>query len=909
MGNQPQSKIIEDNPIGNGIDAFRGSFSSVCERAHLSCIPDALDQLEHEDVQDLASSLLSAIQILPATRLLPSKTGRGTLRSDLLRLVSTAASADFDFDRVKPLLKSALVDEPDDALIWDELYNAVTESTPPPRQVASSIQQTPWLRNTSSFANSSEHRKYVDDVLKEELGPMYVGLRNFHSTYFGGVADLQTAAQAFFEQCLEGSDPLFEDGWKGWPRDANQDDVLSWFADFSDKLAAFAGSHGSIPTHRHRRRPLAQPNKPIQGSTGERKLDVGFVKDTSAGKDSRCHWSQILVPGELKSNPSADKASMAWLDLGRYAREVLAAQNDRRFVLGFTICGSLMRVWAFDRLGGIASEQFDINKDGRQFVSTILGFLWMNEEQLGFDPTIMTANEERFIEVDRNGSTERIIIDEVMQRAPCIAGRATTCWKAHPEGRPEMLLVIKDSWQYPERDEEGELLREATDKGVVNVARYYHHETVQIDGADDDIRNNVRRGLDITQAANYRPERPIRRNNVVSGTLREGRGSASASRKRSSSQAGAPLPSSKRSCSVSSTRAASSLPNRVHRRVILRDYGMPIYKASSRSALLAAFECCIEGHESLHKAGLLHRDISINNLMINEDDDNPSWPSFLIDLDLAIKESREAASGAKGKTGTRAFMAIGALLGEQHSFMHDLESFFWVLFWICIHYDGQGKVTGPTEFESWNYESDNKLVRSKVGTIGDENKSLSKIISQDDDVGHLFTKEDYAGIMDLFVEKDLPDEPGAAGVVGIWWRRYSVSNVDAIITGQSDGIKLRKLAVEGHCPIAWSIPRKCDPRLHFLPYSDRQEPAYMTGLLCNDPHIIGYSALWEGRLTAIYAHTSEQSIGFKPERTATWIFLPIDVGETITHIFEGRGQIEMHNALGASQTQFLVSHI
>ncbi|KAL3587902.1 hypothetical protein FPOAC2_13801 [Fusarium poae] len=720
MGNQPQSKIIEDNPIGNGIDAFRGSFSSVCERAHLSCIPDALDQLEHEDMQDLASSLLSAIQILPATRLLPSKTGRGTLRSDLLRLVSTAASADFDFDRVKPLLKSALVDEPDDALIWDELYNAVTESTPPPRQVASSIQQTPWLRNTSSFANSSEHRKYVDDVLKEELGPMYVGLRNFHSTYFGGVAGLDAASQAFFEQCLEGSDPLFEDGWKGWPRDANQDDVLSWFADFSDKLAAFTGSHGSIPTHRHRRRPLAQPNKPIQGSTGERKLDVGFVKDTSAGKDSRCHWSQILVPGELKSNPSADKASMAWLDLGRYAREVLAAQNDRRFVLGFTICGSLMRVWAFDRLGGIASEQFDINKDGRQFVSTILGFLWMNEEQLGFDPTIMTANGERFIEVDRNGSTERIIIDEVMQRAPCIAGRATTCWKAHPEGRPEMLLVIKDSWQYPERDEEGELLREATDKGVVNVARYYHHETVQIDGADDDIRNNVRKGLDITQAANYRPERPIRQNNVVSGTSREGRGSASASRKRSSSQAGAPLPSSKRSCSVSSTRAASSLPNRVHRRVILRDYGMPIYKASSRSALLAAFERCIEGHESLHKAGFLHRDISVNNLMINEDGDNPSWSSFLIDLDLAIKESREVASGAKGKTGTRAFMAIGALLGEQHSFMHDIESFFWVLFWICIHYNGADETRVVQEFDKWNYVDTGELANLKKGQVSHE---------------------------------------------------------------------------------------------------------------------------------------------------------------------------------------------
>ena len=46
----------------------------------------------------------------------------------------------------------------------------------------------------------------------------------------------------------------------------------------------------------------------------------------------------------------------------RYVREVFGAQETRRFVLGFTLCGSLMRVWEFDRLGGIASEQFDINK-------------------------------------------------------------------------------------------------------------------------------------------------------------------------------------------------------------------------------------------------------------------------------------------------------------------------------------------------------------------------------------------------------------------------------------------------------------------------------------------------------------------------------------------------------------------
>ena len=205
------------------------------------------------------------------------------------------------------------------------------------------------------------------------------------------------------------------------------------------------------------------------------------MDDPSAGVDSKCHWSQVLIPGELKSNPSADIASKAWLDLGRYAREVLAAQDSRRFVLGFTLCGPLMRLWEFDRLGGIASAQFNINREGLQFVSAVLGFLWMNKEQLGFDPTILKAAGRRYIEIERNGQLERLVIDKVMKRASCIAGRATTCWKAHREGDDlRTPLVVKDSWQFPEREEEGELLREATDRGVVNVARYYHHEIVRV---------------------------------------------------------------------------------------------------------------------------------------------------------------------------------------------------------------------------------------------------------------------------------------------------------------------------------------------------------------------------------------------------------------------------------------------
>jgi hypothetical protein len=115
--------------------------------------------------------------------------------------------------------------------------------------------------------------------------------------------------------------------------------------------------------------------------------------------------------------------------------------------------------------------------------------------------------------------------------------------------------------------------------------------------------------------------------------------------------------------------------------------------------------------------------------MMNEEDDNPSWSSFLIDLDLSIKE-RQDNSAEESKTGTRAFMAIGALNGEKHTTMHDLESFFWVLFWVCIHYTGPGGEDRVlAEFDHWNVEHTNVLATLKSKTVGDE-KSFIKTITE-----------------------------------------------------------------------------------------------------------------------------------------------------------------------------------
>lgn len=117
----------------------------------------------------------------------------------------------------------------------------------------------------------------------------------------------------------------------------------------------------------------------------------------------------------------------------------------------------------------------------------------------------------------------------------------------------------------------------------------------------------------------------------------------------------------------------------MHRHVVLSDYGIPIYEASSREVLLTALADCIEGHRSLRQEpGLLHRDISVGDLMVSKDN---RW--FFIDPDLAIKEQRISTSGAERKIGTRGFIAIGALRGEQYSFMDDLEFFSLFLFFSC----------------------------------------------------------------------------------------------------------------------------------------------------------------------------------------------------------------------------------
>lgn len=443
--------------------------------------------------------LFATPQILTtATRLASTNDGPDLLH-DIVRLRCEVAFGAYKAD-LKPLLTLATADHVDDKAFWAQVYHAAV-NTPPAIPRVPLFPPVPWVRQHKDVTTTAEGNEYVERNLSTYVGPLFIGVPMLWETFFGQVRDLDQAANAAFQQCSLGENAPFADGkWTKRPNVRNQYAVLTWLTDLVDRVAIFADAYKPTGSN-HGRRYLARPEKQIECFTKEHKVDFGFVNDPLATEATRIPFSQILVPGVLKREALCDMVHEGWMDIAWSAKAVITADDERRFVLGFTLCGNIMRVWLFDRLGGLASDPINIDEDGVRFVATLLSILRMDSEQLGFDPTIRrTETGERFIEMQHNGSVERLFLGEVMHRTDCLAGRATKCWRAYKEGHSnDTPLAIKESWQYSTLHEEGILLRNITARGVTNVGRYYGHWTEMMGDVPVNV-TSLRRGLDIGAA-------------------------------------------------------------------------------------------------------------------------------------------------------------------------------------------------------------------------------------------------------------------------------------------------------------------------------------------------------------------------------------------------------------------------
>ena len=71
----------------------------------------------------------------------------------------------------------------------------------------------------------------MDNILKEELSPFYIGIPNLYKAFFGGVEGLKVVSAAVFKKCKEGNNLLYakKGGWRNWPKGVKECKVLEWF--------------------------------------------------------------------------------------------------------------------------------------------------------------------------------------------------------------------------------------------------------------------------------------------------------------------------------------------------------------------------------------------------------------------------------------------------------------------------------------------------------------------------------------------------------------------------------------------------------------------------------------------------------------------------------------------------------
>ncbi|KAI5781965.1 hypothetical protein DFH27DRAFT_283465 [Peziza echinospora] len=409
------------------------------------------------------------------------------------------------------------------------------------------------------------------------------------------------------------------------------------------------------------------------GFTSRRRPDFCLV-----GGRAPAAWHNVHVVGEHQSAGSND--AQAFLQLADYAAQVLAAQPLRLRavgVLSYSLRRTGLRVFLFDRGGAVGSAVLPVDTPSLALVARI------------------AAAAETPLALP--GHAAPVAFVRTLCRRPGIVCRGTYC--ALTAG-PAPLLV-KLSWRSEARPNEGALLERALSRGVVGVAQHVWH-------ADITDLHALRRGLAATGTPLALPA--------------------------TTPDAWTPTPTASATSSDAAAAAGDAaagpiaVANRIYTCVALTSVGVPVAACQTPAALAHGLLAGLVGHASLFFAGgMLHRDVSASNVLYSPAPVPAAAPSaalpaglaalrgFLIDLDYAVQYRRPdavpppAPCGAPHRTGTLPFMAIGVLLAEPHAYRHDLESFLYVLLWVCCG--------GAPALADWQAGAPSSIAKAKLAEM------------------------------------------------------------------------------------------------------------------------------------------------------------------------------------------------
>ncbi|KAG9228380.1 hypothetical protein BJ875DRAFT_389540 [Amylocarpus encephaloides] len=709
---------IRCNPIKEGLGAISHLFeSNFASDRFLTCI----------DVKTLVLDLIQALQIEPAARTLSSRIAERTLSGDLAILYGRLDSNQLDSASAIPLVEQIVRNERNapawnDADIWHAVFELVARTNPitPPTAFEKAVFDTPLRSSSASQRGIEQTHDEVDQRILEELtGRVFYDVEGFYERYF----EVKTWSNKAGDICEKSMAQYVDGRWSGWPVPSRQAPCFEWPMKFQDTVLSGL-----------RRRYYTSANKVLRGSEADRKLDIFLTPADAALPDGEHDWSNVLVIGEHKQNSDEDGAAKTLVQLAGYAREVFGSQPERRFVPGFTICGSMMRLWIFDRSRPYNSEKFNIHREPERFVKVLAGYAMMSDAELGLNTFIKRDGNGKYI-VTRG---VRISLeDKPIASTKAIVCRGTTCYRGRKSDSTEWEYVVKFAWPSDKRQREGELLKLAKERGVTGIAVWFNHEQITIDG-DPDTISHFRQ--DMTFGT---PRKLSSKASWVDGSPDSSRAYSKTSHRGRSGSGATHL----MGLGIGASSATTSSSGQKRKRDERLDGGSRLKRSKSNGSHASGTNLRIKeseldatGAHSIQRTVVDSLAACRNQWQRNNVDHIQEAGADSLNCESetygnrvhyclvtspagrplheyhSVRELLEALrdairghmpSGARHRTGTMQFMAIEVLEGKGHTYRHDLESFFYVFVWMCIRYG----------YEGARREKVNKVMRPKTNIL------------------------------------------------------------------------------------------------------------------------------------------------------------------------------------------------
>ncbi|KAJ2512078.1 hypothetical protein H4217_007064 [Coemansia sp. RSA 1939] len=451
------------------------------------------------------------------------------------------------------------------------------------------------------------------------------------------------------------------------------------------------------------------------------------------------NYKDVVAVIEVKHLTSEETQAFAQLII--YSRNLYANQHNRRFVWGFTICGSHVRACVLTSDDIFASAIMDVNKHkGRQeFVSLLVNMSYCAEDQnqLGYDPTIRLDDRGNIDEIDvYDEVTDRMVPYKIVAMTAIATrcfGRHTRCYlcknaaasaptDVNNSSADDDYIVIKSAWAYSTR-----CAKDGSEQAELENTR--PNEAM--------LMRRIAKGLQGIDSVDGKYAKLIH-----GGTVRFEKCSSGATEEDNTDTAfGA----------VFSSDSKEQQPEfRINQRLAMTPWCRPLQNVANADQLIVAVADVMEAHTAIFKeCRILHRDISLNNMMFRDLDDG-SVGGVLIGFDCAKDIEAGSWETRPERTGTLPYMSINNLEAAslvKRTQLDDWESLIYVLCWLGTTgiNDDDGEAYSAKKqlpINAWQHDDPAKVAESKRLILNTPNSFFMTILSQ-------FLKSEYSELSAL----------------------------------------------------------------------------------------------------------------------------------------------------------------